>query len=123
MLSFEPTSETFAYVGDDVPVERDLVAELTELMADRDYWTVNVLRKPKEQGGVGAAHEAIKEESRSTGLCRERKALARPLALSVVQGTKRSGPKGPLQCLSGVPVLGAATRRELAGYYPLAAGA
>jgi AAA domain len=61
ILAFDSATESFTYVGDDVPLERDLVAELAELMVDGDLWTVTTLRKPKEQGGVGAAPEAIKQ--------------------------------------------------------------
>src|SRR5262249_2875588 len=31
----------------------------------RDWWTVTALRKPKEQGGVGAAPEAVKQALQS----------------------------------------------------------
>jgi hypothetical protein len=60
ILSFDAASESFSYVGDDVPEERDYATELAELMEDGDWWTVNALRKPKDQGGIGAAPEAVK---------------------------------------------------------------
>jgi hypothetical protein len=61
ILSFDPATESFAYIGDDQVEERDYVGELTELMADGEWWTVNTLRKPKDKGGIGAAPEAIKD--------------------------------------------------------------
>jgi hypothetical protein len=61
ILAFDPATESFTYVGDDVPVERDYVAELAELMADGDWWSINQLRKSKKKGGVGASPDAIKE--------------------------------------------------------------
>ena len=56
-----PDTETFTYAGEDETVEGDFVAELAELMADGEWWTITPLRKPKEEGGVGAAPEAIKD--------------------------------------------------------------
>jgi hypothetical protein len=62
ILAFDPETETFTYVGDDVPVDRDLVAELVELMqADGEWRTITDLRASKAKGGVGARQEAIKE--------------------------------------------------------------
>jgi hypothetical protein len=62
ILAFDAATESFSYVGDAVEAEeRDYVAELVELMKDGGWWTVTALRKPKEQGGIGAAPEAIKD--------------------------------------------------------------
>lgn len=41
--------------------ERDYVAECAMRMADGEWWTVNRLRKPKDQGGIGAAPDAVKD--------------------------------------------------------------
>jgi 5S rRNA maturation endonuclease (ribonuclease M5) len=61
ILAFDPNTETFAYMSDDVPVERDFAAELFDVMSDGEWWTVNALRKPKNEGGIGAAPESIKQ--------------------------------------------------------------
>jgi hypothetical protein len=59
ILAFDPDTESFTYVGDDVPTERDLVAELAAVMADGDWWSVNKLRQPKDKNGIGARPAAI----------------------------------------------------------------
>ena len=61
ILAFDPATESFTYVADDEPVERDYVTELAELMADREWWTINALRKKKDDGGIGADPEPIKQ--------------------------------------------------------------
>jgi hypothetical protein len=61
ILAFDPRTETFAYVADEHGEERDYVGELAELMADGEWRTVNALRKPKPEGGIGAAPDSIKE--------------------------------------------------------------
>jgi hypothetical protein len=61
ILAFDPAAASFVHVADDVPAERDLVAELAELMADGEWWTVTALRKSKEEGGVGAGPDAVKQ--------------------------------------------------------------
>jgi hypothetical protein len=61
ILAFDPESESFSYVADNVAEERDLVAELAELMAEGGLWTVSQLRKPKAKGGVGARKKAIED--------------------------------------------------------------
>jgi hypothetical protein len=60
ILSFDPETESFAYVSDDVPAERNLAAELAEVMANGEWWTMNALRKKKDAGGVGADPDKIK---------------------------------------------------------------
>ncbi len=60
ILAFDPEAQTFAYVGDDVPVERDLPGELAEHMADGEWTTITALRKTKDDGGVGAGPDALK---------------------------------------------------------------
>jgi AAA domain/Toprim domain len=61
ILAFDPETATFTYVGVDEAEQRDYVTELAELMGDGDWWTVTQLRKPKDQGGIGAAPQAIKQ--------------------------------------------------------------
>jgi hypothetical protein len=61
ILAFDAETESFSYLGDDVPVERDLVAELVELMSAGDWWTLDKLRKPKDKNGVGAGHDSVAE--------------------------------------------------------------
>ena len=43
-------------------VVRDLREELLELLADGDWRTLNKIRKPKDEGGVGAHPEKLKPE-------------------------------------------------------------
>ncbi len=43
-------------------VVRDLREELLELLADGEWWTPNDLRKPKDEGGVGADRDKVKSE-------------------------------------------------------------
>jgi hypothetical protein len=43
-------------------VIRDLREELLELLADGEWWTLTVLRKTKDEGGVGADRDKIKAE-------------------------------------------------------------
>jgi AAA domain len=61
ILAFDPDAETFTYVSVDEPETRDYIAELTELMADGEWRTVNKLRQPKKKGGIGADPEPIKQ--------------------------------------------------------------
>jgi hypothetical protein len=62
ILAFDAAAESFSYVSDAVETEeRDYVAELVELMEEGEWWTVTALRKPKEQGGIGAAPDAVKD--------------------------------------------------------------
>jgi hypothetical protein len=59
ILAFDPETEAFSYIGVDEAEQRDYVAELAELMADGEWWTVTQLRKPKDQGGIGAAPDNV----------------------------------------------------------------
>jgi hypothetical protein len=59
ILAFDPDAETFMYVADDEPEDRDLVEELTALMADGEWRTVSGLRQSKKKGGIGARPEKI----------------------------------------------------------------
>lgn len=61
ILAFDPDTETFTYVADDEPEDRDLVNELTALMADCEWRTVSGLRQSKKKGGIGARPEKIIE--------------------------------------------------------------
>lgn len=59
ILAFDTGTQSFEYVGVDEREQRDYLAELTELMRDGDWWSGNMLRKSKEQGGIGAHLDAI----------------------------------------------------------------
>jgi hypothetical protein len=59
ILSFDAETESFTYIGDDLPADRDLVAELIDKMANGDWWTANALKK-KKPAGVGADLDKIK---------------------------------------------------------------
>jgi hypothetical protein len=43
-------------------VVRDLREELLELLADGEWWTPNELRKPKDEGGIGADRAKVRSE-------------------------------------------------------------
>jgi hypothetical protein len=73
ILAFDPDTGSFTYVGDDVPVDRDYVSEVRELMEakrEKEWWTVTDLRAPKKAGGIGARKEAV--ESGLTDECFEK---------------------------------------------------
>ena len=60
ILAFDAATESFEYLGDDEREERDYVADLAEIMAGGDWWTVNRLRRKRDDGGIGADPEPIK---------------------------------------------------------------
>ncbi len=61
ILAFDSETESFTYARDDEPEERDYVAELAALMVNSEWWTVTALRKKKDDGGMGADPEPIKQ--------------------------------------------------------------
>jgi AAA domain/Primase C terminal 1 (PriCT-1)/Bifunctional DNA primase/polymerase, N-terminal len=60
ILSFDPETEGFAIVAKEGD-ERDLEQEITELLADGRRRTVTEIRKPKDEGGIGASEAAVKK--------------------------------------------------------------
>jgi hypothetical protein len=63
ILAFDPEKEAFTFVAAENSEndDRDILAELTEALADGDWKTVNALRQPPNKGGIGARDEAIKD--------------------------------------------------------------
>jgi hypothetical protein len=64
ILSFDAETQSFAYVSDDVVVERDYADEIEALMRakpDQEWWTVTALRVKKDDGGIGATHENVEQ--------------------------------------------------------------
>jgi len=59
ILAFDPETESFEYVGEEIG-ERDLVAEICELMESESKWrTPTEIVEPKSKGGIGAHRDAV----------------------------------------------------------------
>jgi hypothetical protein len=97
ILAFDPDLETFEFVCEDVEEERDLVAELHELMADGEWRTLTALRAPKAKGGLGAREEAIE-----TALSHETFESAPGEAIGRRKGSTYYRLKSPTEGLVGV---------------------
>jgi putative DNA primase/helicase len=97
ILAFDPDAETFEFVCEDIDEERDLVAELAEVMANGDWYVVSKLREPKAKGGVGAREEAIE-----TALTHERFETAPGEAIGRRKGTTYYRLKSPTEAVVGV---------------------
>jgi len=62
ILAFDPETSSFSLIGSEaegLPVDRDLVAELSDLMADGEWRTLTALSASQAKGGIGARRELI----------------------------------------------------------------
>ena len=60
LLAFDPDTEAFTYLGEESEVERDYLAEVTDLFADGRWRTGKEIAVPKTKGGIGANIDTIK---------------------------------------------------------------
>ncbi len=59
ILAFDPETEGFEFVADEIG-ERDLVAEICELMHSESKWrTPTEIVEPRSKGGIGAHRDAV----------------------------------------------------------------
>lgn len=61
ILAFDPATQSFSHVSDAGGEERDLTAELAEVMRDGEWHTLSGLRASKAKGGIGARDDAVRE--------------------------------------------------------------
>jgi hypothetical protein len=61
LLAFDPDTEAFRYLGEQVEEERDYRAEVMALLAATTKWlTASEISAPKERNGIGANIDTVK---------------------------------------------------------------
>ena len=61
LLGFDPDTESFSYIGEHDDAERDYLIEVAALLGDGKWRTVKQVACKKEDGGVGASEQVIKD--------------------------------------------------------------
>lgn len=62
LLGFDPDTEAFTYLGEQVEEERDYKAEIRDLLAGTTKWlTAREIASPKKDGGIGANLDTVKK--------------------------------------------------------------
>jgi hypothetical protein len=62
ILAFDPDTESFTVAHEEADEERDVVAEMTELLGDLIPRTAKEIAAPKHGGGIGANVDTVKRE-------------------------------------------------------------